>query len=88
MPADLIVTALALELQDGAVVADTVGRRRCIFLAGLYRAEQDIAERLRALAAGEPPWPDIDVDKAVPWLEQRAGITPRRRASARRSGSP
>ena len=75
VPATLIETALALELQDGTVVADTVGERRCVFLAGLYRAEQDIAERLRALTDGAPPWPEIDIDKAIPWLEARAGIT-------------
>ncbi len=73
--ADRLTAALALELQDGAVVADTVGERRCIFLAGLYRAEQDIAGRLRTLAAGAPPWPIIDVDKAIPWLEAKGGIT-------------
>ena len=73
--ADRLTAALALELQDGTVVADTVGERRCVFLAGLYRAEQDIAKRLKALAAGEPPWPAIDVDKAIPWLEARGGIT-------------
>ena len=73
--ADRLTAALALELQDGTVVADTVGERRCIFLAGLYRAERDIAERLKALAAGESPWPEIDVEKAIPWLETRGGIT-------------
>ena len=73
--ADRLTAALVLELQDGAVVADTVGERRCIFLAGLYRAEQDIAGRLRTLAAGAPPWPTIDVDKAIPWLEAKGGIT-------------
>ena len=52
VPPTLIETALALELEAGEVVADTVDGRRCVFLAGLYRAEQAIAERLRALAAG------------------------------------
>ncbi len=73
--AEQIVTALDLELQDGTVVADTVEDRRCIFLAGLYRGEQAIAERLRALGAGRPPWPEIDASKAIPWLEARAGVT-------------
>ncbi len=73
--ADRLTAALALELEDGAVVADTVGERRCIFLTGLYRAEREIARRLRDLAAGEPPWPEIDVDRAVPWLEARGAIT-------------
>ncbi|WP_237481841.1 SF1B family DNA helicase RecD2 [Lichenibacterium dinghuense] len=73
--AERLTAALALELQDGAVVADTVGERRCVFLAGLYHAERDIAERLRTLAAGEAPWPSIDIDRAVPWLESRGGLT-------------
>ncbi len=74
VPPDRIVTALELELQDGTVVADTLKDRRCIFLAGLYRAEQAIAEQLRTLAAGRPPWPEINAAKAIPWLEARAGI--------------
>ena len=72
--ADRLTAALALELQEGAVVADTVDERRA-FLAGLYRAERDIAERLQSLAGGEPPWPAVDIDKAIPWLESRGGLT-------------
>ena len=48
--------------------------RRCVFLAGLYRAEREIAGRLRALSAGKPPWPQIDADKAIPWVEQRTKL--------------
>jgi exodeoxyribonuclease V alpha subunit len=64
--APLIETALALELEAGDVVADTVGDTDCIFLAGLYRADQSIAERLRACAVGRPPWPEIDAEKVMP----------------------
>ena len=70
----LIDAALVLEITAGAVVADTVEGRRCVFLAGLYRAEQVIAERLRALAAGRPPWPAIEAGKAIPWVESRTGL--------------
>jgi exodeoxyribonuclease V alpha subunit len=73
VPADLIETALALELEAGTLAADTVEERRCVFLAGLYRAEQVIAARLRVLASGEPPWPAIDTAKAVPWVESKTG---------------
>ena len=45
-PADLITTALDLERSEGAVFADRVGETDCVFLAGLYRAEQAIADRL------------------------------------------
>jgi exodeoxyribonuclease V alpha subunit len=29
---------------------------------------------LKTLAAGKPPWPAIDVDKAIPWVEQRTKL--------------
>ena len=74
VPVALIEAALVLELDAGEVVADTLDGRRCVFLAGLYRAEQVIAERLRALAQGVPPWPAIDADKAIPWVEARTGL--------------
>ena len=73
VPAELIATALDLE-QDGTVIADDLDERRCVFLAGLYRAEREIAEKLRALTTGKPPWPAIDVDKAIPPVEQRTKL--------------
>lgn len=72
--APLIETALALELEAGDVIADSVGETGCIFLTGLYRAEQSIAERLRACAVGRPPWPEIDGEKAMTWVERKTGL--------------
>jgi exodeoxyribonuclease V alpha subunit len=72
--ADLIHTALDLELADGTVIADSLGETDCIFLANLYRAEQAIAEKLLVLSRGKLPWRSIDADKALPWIEQRIGI--------------
>ena len=74
VPQELIRTALDLELQEGTVVADRVGETPCVFLAGLYRAERTIAERLLRLANGTLPWPWIDPDKALPWVEVRIGL--------------
>ena len=74
VPKELIRTALDLELQEGTVVADQVGETPCVFLAGLYRAERTIAERLMRLANGKLPWPWIDPAKALPWVEQRIGL--------------
>jgi exodeoxyribonuclease V alpha subunit len=71
---ELIRTALDLELQEGTVVADRVGETPCVFLAGLHRAERTIAERLTRLANGALPWPWIDADKALPWVEKRIGF--------------
>ena len=41
VPAEIIETALDLELRDGEVIADTVDSERCIFLAGLHRRSGD-----------------------------------------------
>jgi exodeoxyribonuclease V alpha subunit len=71
----LITTALELELASGTVIADTVGERECIFLGGLYHAEKKIAERLKTLLRGALPWPAIDPEKALPWIEKRTGLT-------------
>src|SRR5688572_16990171 len=75
IPAEVVDAALGLELAEGAVVADTVAGRACVFLAGLHRAEQGIAERLRRLMSGPLPWPAVDPEQAIPWAERKAGIT-------------
>ena len=74
VPPELVQTALELELVERTVIADTVGETSCIFLAGLHRAEQVIAET-PALAQGALPWPDIDPEKALPWTERRTGLS-------------
>ena len=76
VPKVAVLTALDLELADGTVIADTVGATACAFLGGLYRAEQVIAERLRCLVNGTLPWAYIDPEKALPWIEQKAGLAP------------
>ncbi|MCX7351039.1 MAG: AAA family ATPase, partial [Alphaproteobacteria bacterium] len=70
---------------EGAVIADAVGETRCIFLAGLYRSEQAIAERLRTLVRDKLPWAWIEPDKALPWIEQKTGLSlaPSQRAAIR-----
>jgi exodeoxyribonuclease V alpha subunit len=74
VPPELIRTALDLELSEGTVIADHVGETPCVFLAGLYQAERGIADRLMRLLNGKLPWPRIDPDKALPWVEQRIGL--------------
>ena len=75
VPKELVLTALDLELVEGTVIADTVGTTRCVFLGGRYtRSEQVIAERLWCLVNGTLPWPYIDPEKALPWIEQKVGL--------------
>src|SRR5215470_12017849 len=74
VPHELVCTALDLELREGNVIADRVGESSCIFLTGLYRAERAIAGRLMRLAGGTLPWPWIDPQKALPWVEKHIGL--------------
>ena len=73
-PKELILTALELERSDGAVISDKFGDTACIFLAGLYRAEQVIADRLLRIVKGRLPGAWIDEEKALPWVEKRSGL--------------
>lgn len=73
--ATLIQTAITEELSKGEVVSDTIGEEQCLFLKGLHLAEQVIATRLIKRAAEDPPWPAIDIDKALPWVEGKTGKT-------------
>ena len=70
----LIQAAVVEELARGDdVVADTVGGEDCVFLRGLHLAERGISERLLVRVSGSPPWPEIDLDKARPWVEGKTG---------------
>ncbi len=71
----VVRTALTHELAEGEVVADTIDHRPCVFLRGLYLAERGIADRLQTLSKGSPPWPRIDIEKAVPWVEKKTSKT-------------
>ncbi|MGE0580229.1 MAG: ATP-dependent RecD-like DNA helicase [Reyranella sp.] len=70
----LVQTALDLELAEGTVVADRVGETHCVFLARLHRAERAIAENLLRISAGDLPWPPIDAERALPWIEAKTGL--------------
>ena len=74
VPPELIRTALDLELSEGTVIADHVAETPCVFLAGLHQAERVIADRLVRLLNGKLPWPWIDPEKALPWVEQHTGL--------------
>jgi exodeoxyribonuclease V alpha subunit len=75
VPQPLIENALLEELAEETVTADYVGDADCIFLTGLYLAERGIAEQIKRIHAGALPWPEIDADKALPWIEQKTALT-------------
>ena len=46
-----------------------------MFLGCLHRAERAIADRLLRISTGKLPWPDIDPEKALPWVERKTGLS-------------
>ncbi|CAO4157255.1 SF1B family DNA helicase RecD2 [Methylorubrum extorquens] len=71
--ARLIRSALLDVLETGEVVQDIIGDKACIFLSGLHAAERVIAERLLRRNQGKPPWQEIELAKALPWVEGKTG---------------
>ncbi len=57
------------------MVADRVADTPSVFLGGLHRSERAIADRLLRISTGKLPWPDIDPEKALPWVERKTGLS-------------
>ncbi|HUU20764.1 MAG TPA: ATP-dependent RecD-like DNA helicase [Sedimentisphaerales bacterium] len=45
-----------------------------IYLVGLDRAEDNLASHLAELCKASHPCPDIEIEKAIKWVEQRVGL--------------
>lgn len=66
--------ALAAELAEGTLVADTIGETQVVFLRRLRDAEVGVATMLKRLAAGRPPWAAIAPERAIAWVERRISM--------------
>jgi len=70
----LIERALVGKLASGEVIAGVTDGQEVMFLAGLYRAEQAVADRLLRLQEGQLPWPAIDAGQAILWVAGKTGL--------------
>lgn len=71
---EVIVTAgLEQMLAESEVVRETIGGQNLIYLPALQRAEAGIASSLRARAARPSRYPQIDLPKAIEWVQQKTG---------------
>ena len=66
--------ALRHEISEEGVIVEPIDGRPCVFLPHLRRAEEAIAAAIRRLQVGRPPWPAIDREKAIEWVERRLGV--------------
>ncbi|MCF7993374.1 MAG: hypothetical protein K9L88_00845 [Chromatiaceae bacterium] len=69
--APIIEQAIEDEVQAEHLIRD----QGLLYLTPLYRAEQGCAVQLQRLLQGTPPWGQIDVSRALPWVEIQTGLT-------------
>ena len=69
-----VEAALSAEVAAGSLVEDTVDGTRCAFLPAIHQAEQEVAERLRALACGQPPWSIASLEARLARVERQLAL--------------
>jgi len=70
----LLQTAVEHEIDAENLISESIDDKACVFLPSLYRAETGVAERLSLLLQGEPPWGDVDMEKSLPWVEDKTTL--------------
>ncbi|MGH6900400.1 MAG: SF1B family DNA helicase RecD2 [Geminicoccaceae bacterium] len=73
--ADEVETALITEVAARGLVEDAIDGTPCVFLPAIHQAEREVAERLRALATGRPPWPLDDLDGRLARVERQLALS-------------
>ncbi len=75
IPESIIGTAIDEEVNTGNLVAETIDDKPALFLASLYQAEVSVAKHLQRIQYGDPPWGEINCEKAIPWVEKITGLS-------------
>jgi exodeoxyribonuclease V alpha subunit len=75
IPDNVIVQAIVGELAEENLVSELIDGQEVLFLMPLYRAEIGCATHLLRLRQGALPWGEVDSRKAIPWVEEKTGLT-------------
>ena len=75
IPEPVIQLALEYGIQQRRLVEQPRGTESSlIYLAGLEHAEKQLANRVIGLCRGNHPCPDLQVEKAIQWVEEKTGL--------------
>jgi len=74
IPVSILEEAIEHEVAEKNLASDEIEEKICLYPITLYRAETNAAHQLKKLL-GIPPWGEIDVLQAMPWLEGKTGLT-------------
>ncbi len=75
IPADIIHQAINEELKERNLIEDSVPKENSIYPALYFHAERQTAGNILKIQGNPLPWPVIDADIAIPWVEKKLGIS-------------
>jgi len=70
---EIVAQAFERHLKDERIISEKIEGEEMIFMPLLRDAEERIARQLRRLSEAKEPEPPIDVEKAIPWVEEKTG---------------
>jgi exodeoxyribonuclease V alpha subunit len=75
MDLSIVERALEYSIENERLILRTDRQGRdLVYMPKLYFAEIELAKKLQELSHGRHPSPDIDVEKALAWVQQKTGI--------------
>ncbi len=70
----VIKEAIENEIAANHLIRDHIAEAACIFPVSLHQAEVAVTKHLSRILQGVLPWGQIDVAKAIPWVEKKTGL--------------
>jgi exodeoxyribonuclease V alpha subunit len=75
IPKEIIIQAIEHENKEGRLVAELIDNQPAVFLSSLYNAEIGVDAHLKRLLSHKSAWmSNMDVNKAIPWVEEKTGL--------------
>jgi exodeoxyribonuclease V alpha subunit len=69
----IIDSVLSQSLAEQNLIKEKIGDQTLIYLPSIRHAEEIIAEKIAKLVSGKPPYPPIDVKRAIEWYSKKFG---------------
>jgi len=73
IPEDIIKTAVDYLIEEDRLVKEE-NDRDLLYLKHFYETEKELAQTIIDLKEGKHPCPDIEIDKAIEWVENKVGL--------------
>lgn len=70
----IIEEAIQKEIGNRRLIEEKVNEVECIFPPALHYAENAVADYLQIILKGSPPWGEINIEKAIPWVEEKTAL--------------